>query len=1570
MKILANIIILLFLFIITADVNAELKRHKVTVGMFNTYSINDGNLGRPDPDLKEVWEGNPNVSGYEACNMTMHYWPRPFDLPEVEPNQDPYAKWWINYMEEAYNLTNQNGEVRLKVIVGPLYSFYLVTHGQLFNEFIADLCKWEKGSKYEGTLGGWYTTEEPMGSDHNFDPDICNEMIDDIKQVEKSLGIPHHKIYIDVAVDGLYYSNEGLLKFTRQVDVVMISASTYLWTTSVNQPVYEPNWKSIHGPMKIVRDIIYPDRDRRKEKRPEIHVVLESRDAIGHGQPTNWEMRQQIDIALRQSVIHNDPPADGIWFFWWSEIGRKAKTLEDDWNYGRKIAEAIQIQVPRSTSAEISSVGKGVDPEKTRFRFPQSISFNPYNSCIPYDLAESGNVRIDILNERGSRVKTFNMGYQAAGSLIRFGGPYWEKGNNFNGTYTFLLYLNSKFMDEVKVKVQWDITVKSSSHKIGYWSQNNVIDVQWEPQSEEIAGIEGYSILWDTSEFSYPDYNIDLPASETTAKSEPLADGNSHYFHIASMNSDGRWSQPVHLGPFFIDTTPPSNVKDVKSDSHKIGVWSKDNVIKISWNPADDATSGIRGYSILWDDLPRTLPDDKIDISVQTTMLATEPLNDGKYYFHIRSVDNAGNWSDVAEHIGPFLIDTSPPSNVKELLSDVEIGKWTNKDTINIKWQPANDNISMIAGYSVLWDTSPNSIPEESVNIDGDLLSVKSPKLESGREYYFHIRSVDKAGNWSIKTGHIGPFMIDTDPPPKIQQIFSESHISDNWSSINKAIIKWDEVKDDLSGILGYQWGISKDHKPIFNAFTDIPLIVQLDEGIQYIFIRAVDNAGNYGMHNEIVFKIDADLPELPIISSPSHPENVWYSNTSVRFEWSSLDKISGIKEYKWSWSMNKDSIPTEEILASLNSIELVALEPGVWYFNLLAIDNAGNQSKVSHYKVQIDPHAPPAPKIISDIEIGKEWSNRRDIRLIIDSIDVPSGIIGYSYLLDHNPLSIPSETITDKTGKIEFQNLSDGKWYFHCRAKNGSGIWGQTSHFEFKIDATPPEISITYPESNRWYNSLISQYYGIADDSVSGIDWGRLYYRYNDIQSLFHSDIIQGNRWIDEDEIPHLKEGSSVIQIIVYDKAGNYAVTNPSVIMVDSSISSPIVTSVTHPNQDKWYNNNDLSISWGVKESLSGIDGFSWLLDSSENTVPKEIKMTDENSINITNLQDGVFYFHIRAVDKAGNWSETSHYKIMIDKTPPTASISLTGIAVTNGNATIVGQGTVEVLLKTSEPVYNLSLKYKPAGSIMATPIELKGFGTEWKGIFDVTLHTGDGNAKFIFSAYDKANNLGDNISQGEFFVIDTLIRSDSNEVKEISCLSEPKTKVIIPSSALNQDIKFEILKSKPDFGTVATYEIIAYDSRMKQIRDIRFKKPIELSFDDKYKSLDLSVYFWDGVKWNRVQDSISSVKIDYIGRFALMNASTSEKSVMRCWAAPNPFSPIGKDSFGDKTVFHLVSDNSDFYINIYDINGRLIKRIENGNRVWDGTDDRGRFVEGGLYIFQVHLGKQVMSGTVVVLK
>jgi len=91
----------------------------------------------------------------------------------------------------------------------------------------------------------------------------------------------------------------------------------------------------------------------------------------------------------------------------------------------------------------------------------------------------------------------------------------------------------------------------------------------------------------------------------------------------------------------------------------------------------------------------------------------------------------------------------------------------------------------------------------------------------------------------------------------------------------------------------------------------------------------------------------------------------------------------------------------------------------------------------------------------------------------------------------------------------------------------------------------------------------------------------------------------------------------------------------------------APIVTSPTHPKEDVSYANKNPQFNWAVSWDVSGIEGYSYVLDQVGTTVPDETIDTTETTVSFTNVPIGVWYFHIRAKDKAGNWGETAHYKI-----------------------------------------------------------------------------------------------------------------------------------------------------------------------------------------------------------------------------------------------------------------------------------------------------------------------------------
>lgn len=83
--------------------------------------------------------------------------------------------------------------------------------------------------------------------------------------------------------------------------------------------------------------------------------------------------------------------------------------------------------------------------------------------------------------------------------------------------------------------------------------------------------------------------------------------------------------------------------------------------------------------------------------------------------------------------------------------------------------------------------------------------------------------------------------------------------------------------------------------------------------------------------------------------------------------------------------------------------------------------------------------------------------------------------------------------------------------------------------------------------------------------------------------------------------------------------------------------------------------------------------------------------------------------------------------------------------------------------------------------------------------------------------------------------------------------------------------------------------------------------------------------------------------------------------------YATPNPFFPAR----GQKTKlnFFLKNNASTVKILIYNLRGHRIKTLEN-TQEWDGRDDSGRLVEGGLYLYQVEAEGERVSGTVTLIK
>lgn len=64
------------------------------------------------------------------------------------------------------------------------------------------------------------------------------------------------------------------------------------------------------------------------------------------------------------------------------------------------------------------------------------------------------------------------------------------------------------------------------------------------------------------------------------------------------------------------------------------------------------------------------------------------------------------------------------------------------------------------------------------------------------------------------------------------------------------------------------------------------------------------------------------------------------------------------------------------------------------------------------------------------------------------------SAATGYSWVLDRNPDTVPDESVDGEQASATFSRLAGGTWYFHVRAVDVTGRWGETVHVPIRLTA------------------------------------------------------------------------------------------------------------------------------------------------------------------------------------------------------------------------------------------------------------------------------------------------------------------------------------------------------------------------------------------------------------------------------------------------------------------------------------------------------------------------------------
>lgn len=188
---------------------------------------------------------------------------------------------------------------------------------------------------------------------------------------------------------------------------------------------------------------------------------------------------------------------------------------------------------------------------------------------------------------------------------------------------------------------------------------------------------------------------------------------------------------------------------------------------------------------------------------------------------------------------------------------------------------------------------------------------------------------------------------------------------------------------------------------------------------------------------------------------------------------------------------------------------------------------------------VTINPAPPSGVAVASSSHpFASSWSNNPNALL---DWTKDADVTDFSFILDDKPTTVPDDTADTTETSASFPQLADGQWYFHIKARR-QGVWGPPSHYQLRIDTSPPAsfrpqvdfIENQNPNNDQLPKTLISFF---SSDALSGID------HYEVAVRTSTDDVSQAAIFVQAAspyQLPILFHESADVTVRAFDRAGN----------------------------------------------------------------------------------------------------------------------------------------------------------------------------------------------------------------------------------------------------------------------------------------------------------------------------------------------------------------------------------------------------------------------------------------------
>ncbi len=457
--------------------------------------------------------------------------------------------------------------------------------------------------------------------------------------------------------------------------------------------------------------------------------------------------------------------------------------------------------------------------------------------------------------------------------------------------------------------------------------------------------------------------------------------------------------------------------------------------------------TGILATSWVLDEEPTTVPPEKATVDGSSYTFAR--VADGAHYVHTRAQDGAGNWSEPA-HL-PIVVDAAPPvagqvspapdsrTAAAGIVIPLQDRGGAGVDPGSVILEVAGQTYTAddraltydSQGEQLVWDGAESSPP--TAFADQQQVSVA---LKQAQDYAGNRVTTLPAWSWVMD------FSRD-DSPPGIRSLVSTTHPT----------VLADTFEQDLGGWRAYgPIDIEIDRLlsvPVGRGVA-VPVVVERDTS------TAASGTASVKLTNPAAGGSFATL----VTDQPFD---------ALKYQYVSFDyKIQpGVKlDFQFELAGENHALTfTDDAEGAISKIAGVVAD-GEWHhvsFNLQQmlrsrVTRGSSRGLEVGSIILIDrgqrTNAAGATAHFDNFTIGYPGRSNPSFRWRASD---PTGIADYSYVLDADPSTVPDETGEGRAVTKTFTNVRGGLWYFHIRAKDGAGHWGEPAHYTLMHLSAPP---------------------------------------------------------------------------------------------------------------------------------------------------------------------------------------------------------------------------------------------------------------------------------------------------------------------------------------------------------------------------------------------------------------------------------------------------------------------------------------------------------------------------------